>query len=265
MIIFFLLGIYLDNSVKLPVGIKSTGLGGLVTLVDEGLSVFHNPAINSHTRFNFTLSRWVYNTNLLACGIEYKRSAIGLHYLNYGTIQGYDDYGIPTSKFAPYDLNIGIAKSFGPLGVCLKNFQTHIDSVFYFGITGGAGSYFNFHRIGVGFKIDDIGKELARDVEIPFLIALGIEFLIGEDFEFFMEVKGKEFILSSGFQYRYENLKIFAGIKYLKPSGYVKGLSLSDCHLSGGFVILFDEYELGYSFVYTEYSIAHQIGIVFNP
>jgi hypothetical protein len=71
--------------------------------------------------------------------------------------------------------------------------------------------------------------------------------------------------LKSGLLYYYENLRIFSGFKYIKPPGYIEGTSFSDCQFSGGLVVAFDEYDLGYTFIYTQFSNAHQIGIKFTP
>ncbi|MGB9721345.1 MAG: hypothetical protein ACPL28_07715 [bacterium] len=265
MIIFFLLTIYIDNATKLPVGVQANGLGGITTVIDEGLSVFHNPALNNQTKFNFTLSRWLYGTNLINFGASYKNNALGINYLNYGIIQGYDEYGLPTNRFAPYDLSIGIGRSFGPLGFCIKNFQSRVDSVLFAGLTLGMSSYIDLGILKIGAKIDNIGKEFVHNIEVPLLLCIGARFVLPENFDIFLETKGNDFELSTGFLYRYENLKIFLGSRYLEPEEFVEGISLSDLTFSGGLTVIFDEYELGYSFIYTQFSNAHQLGIIFVP
>uniref|UniRef100_A0A7V1EI67 PorV/PorQ family protein n=1 Tax=candidate division WOR-3 bacterium TaxID=2052148 RepID=A0A7V1EI67_UNCW3 len=265
MILFFVFNIYIDNSTKLSVGIQSNGLGGITTLVDEGLSVFHNPAVNFKTEFNFIIGRWLYGTNVMTAGASYKNNAFGLYYLDYGDIQGYDEYGLPTNRFSPYDLNIGIARKFGLLGISIKNFQSRIDSVTFIGIALGTGMMINSGNFSIGAKIDNIGGEFVHRVDVPLIFATGIKYNFFEDFGFFIETRGRDIELSIGLIYGYENLKIFAGMKYIKPASYIEKPSLSDCHFSGGLMITFDEYELGYSFVYTQFSSAHQIGIKFTP
>ena len=265
MIIFFILSIYIDNSTRLPVGVQSNGLGGITTLIDEGLSVFHNPALIAQTRFNFTLCRWFYETNMLNFGVSHKNNALGINYFNYGTIQGYDEYGIPTNRFNPYDLSIGIARKIGTLGLSIKNFQSRVDSVVFIGIAGGISSFLDFKGICIGAKIDNLGKEFLHNTKLPIIISSGIKFSLPEDFEFFIEARGIDFELSSGFLYKYENLKIFLGMKYLSPKEFVEKITFSDFSVSGGLSISFEEYEVGYSFIYTQFSNAHQVGIIFTP
>lgn len=265
MILFFILSIYIDNSTKLSAGIQSNGLGGIITLVDEGLSVFHNPAVNFGTKFNFIIGRWLYGTDIITFGASYKNNAFGLYYLDYGDIQGYDEYGVPTNRFSPYDLNIGIARDFGPLGISIKSFQTRIDSVTFIGIVIGTGLMIDAGNLSIGAKLDNIGGEFKHRVNVPLIFATGVKYNFFEDFGLFIEARGKDFEMSSGLIYGYENLEIFTGVKYIRPSNYIEKPSLSDCQFCGGLTITFEEYVLGYSFVYTQFSNAHQIGIKFTP
>ncbi len=265
MIVLLLLTIYVDNIARLPVGVQSCGTGGITTLIDEGLFVFHNPAMTKSTKFNFTLSRWLYQTNGINIGISHRNYAAGISYLSYGTLQGYDEYGFPTNRFSPYDLNIGVSRGFGNFGICVRSFQTAIDSVLFWGFAGCLGSLVNLGRIEIGAKIDNIGKEIIHGVEIPPVLATGIKFLLPENFQLLVEAKGIDFELSSGIAYEYQNLRIFSGVKYVAPDEFAGSMSIADCSFSGGIVLSFEEYELGYSFVYTEFSNAHQIGIVFTP
>ncbi len=265
MMLFFILNFYIDNSLRLPAGIQSTGTGGISTVIDEGLSVFHNSALIRGTTFNFLVGRWFYGTSLITFGVSYKDNALGINYLSYGEIQGYDEYGIPTNKFSPYDLNIGYARRFGSIGLCIKNFQTKIDSVLYSGLAGGISSYIEFGNLGIGAKIDNLGAEFIHKVSVPLITATGLRYVLSDDFEIFAEVRGLNFELSSGLLYKYQNLRIFTGMKYIKPADYIEQISISDFWFSGGITITFDEYVLGYSFTYTEISNAHQIGIKFIP
>lgn len=265
MIIFFILSIYIDNSTKLSTGIESNSLGGITTLVDEGLSVFHNPAINIKTKFNFIISRWLYGTDMITFGASYKNNAFGINYLDYGDIQGYDEYGIPTNRFSPYDLNIGLARNFGLFGICIKNFQSRIDSVTFWGIVVGTGLIINSKNLSFGAKIDNIGGEVAHKVDVPLIFAIGMRYNFFDDFAFFIETRGRDFELSSGLAYKYDKLTIFSGFRYIKPATCIEKPALSDCQFSVGLSVVFEEYELGYSFVYTQFSNAHQIGIKFIP
>lgn len=265
MILFLIINIYIDNAVRLPAGVQSNGLGCITLLINEGLSAFHNPALIRATKFNFTVGRWFNETNVLSLGAEYKGYGFGINYLNYGIIQGYDEYGFPTHQFAPYDLMIAIARRAGSFGLNLKSFQSRVDSVLYTGITGGISSFLDFKNIGVGVRIDNLGAEFLQRVDVPIIIGTGIKFALPEDFSFFIEARGLNFELSSGFLYEYDNLKIFCGMKYLAPKKYVERLSFADINFSGGLTISFDEYEVGYSFIYSQFANAHLLAIIFTP
>ncbi|MCX7995265.1 MAG: hypothetical protein N3A65_05800 [candidate division WOR-3 bacterium] len=240
-------------------------MGGMMVMIDEGFPVFHNPAINTRREFNFVLGRWFYGTSNLIFGMTSKNNAIGIYYLNYGEIQGYNDYGIPTNRFTPYDMNIGYARNFGAIGFCIKNFHTRIDSFFFAGVVGGLGLHLKSRRLMMGAKLDNIGAELIYKINVPLTIGFGIKYVVYDDFDIFIEVKGKDYEMGSGILYKYENLKIFSGFKYIKPARYVDYPALADCWFSGGVIIALDEYEIGYSFIYTQFSMAHQIGIKLAP
>lgn len=263
----FLYLIFSVNScyfLELPSGVMSSGLGGVVSIVDEGLAVFHNPALMQETKINFTLSRWFYNTNLAGLGGTYKNYSFGLNYLNYGIIQGYDEFGIPTNRFAPYDLTVAGAIRIGSFGFDIKVFQERIDSVSLFALCGGIGSYFKSDRFLIGSKIDNFGREFTYHQSTPISIVNGIRFTLTDSFDLFLEVKAPEIELKGGLLYWYQNIKIFTGIKYTTPLPEVKNFSTADLNLSGGILIKLEEYEIGYSFVWTKFSLAHQFSIVFN-
>lgn len=263
--LFFLIHIYIDNSIRLPAGVQSNGLGGITLLISEGLSAFHNPVLIDKTKFSFVLSRWYNETNLLNLGAEYKDYGFGISYLNYGKIQGYDEYGFPTHEFTPYDLTLAVARRLSIFGFNLKNFQTKIDSILFLGFAGGISSLLEYKNITLGIRIDNLGAEILNKVDVPIIIGSGCKLKLPEGFSFFIEARGMNFELSSGFLYYYENLKIFCGIKYLSPQKYVDRTSFADINFSGGLTISFDEYEIGYSFVYTSVTSAHLVGIIFTP
>ncbi|MEO0185979.1 MAG: hypothetical protein ABIL20_09300, partial [candidate division WOR-3 bacterium] len=161
--------------------------------------------------------------------------------------------------------NIGYARRFGLFGICIKNFQTRVDTILFTGVVGGIGSYITLNKLAIGAKIDNIGAELIHRVDVPAMMGIALRYSLLDDFKIFAEIRGKNFEISSGLLYKYEMLQIFAGAKYIRPEEYIERSSFSDCWFSGGVVVGFDEYEIGYSFVYTEFSNAHQIGIKLTP
>ncbi|MEO0137770.1 MAG: hypothetical protein ABIL40_07565 [candidate division WOR-3 bacterium] len=265
MMVLILLMYYMTSSVELTPGIMGNGMGGMTVLMDEGIPVFHNPAINHQKIFNFILGKWFYGINNFTFGVTYQKNALALYYLNYGEIQGYDEYGTATGRFAPYDLNIGYARRVGAWGFCLKNFQTRIDTVFYTGIVGGIGLYSNFSRCAFGLKVDNIGAELIHYAAVPLIFGIGIRYALFEEADIFFEIKGKDLEIGAGFLYQYGYLKLLSGIRYIKPQDYLKQDFLKDCLLTGGVMVSVNEYEIGYVLIMSSFSSAHQLGIKLTP
>ncbi len=250
---------------QLPPGVMSQGLGGITTLLDEGLAVFHNPALFGGDKLNFTLSRWLYNTNLASLGGIYKNYSFGINYLGYGIIQGYDEFGIPTRQFSPYDLTVAGGIKVGSLGFDIKFFQERIDSLSLFALCGGVSSYLNLGRISIGSKIDDLGREFTYNMPTPLTVINGMGITLIDSLNLFLEGKAPEIELKGGLLYWYRKTKIFGGIRYMKPQMGVKSFRAADLGLSGGILIKLEEYEIGYSFVWTQFATAHQFSIIFTP
>lgn len=260
-LLIFLLSANSSYFLRLSPGVMSQGLGGASIMLDEGLTAFHNPALVQGTKFNFTLSRWLYSTNLVSLGASYNGYSVGISYLNYGSIQGFNEDGIVTSVFTPYNICVAIARKYGPFGLAIKTFGEKIDSYSLFGICGSISSYIPFDWFSIGAKIDNIGKEFTQKSTIPLIAVLGLKVNLPKNIDIVVESKIPEIEINAGMLYRYQNIKILFGAKYLKP----KVSNFSNLDLTSGVMIQIENYEIGYSFVYTEFSTAHQFSITFTP
>lgn len=247
----------------------SQGLGSASIMINEGLSAFHNPAIIGSTQINFTLSRWLSSTNHFSLGATYKDNVIGISYLNYGGIQGYDQFGVPTNEFTPYDICVIFGRRIGLFGLSIKTFGEKVDTQSLYGVCLAISSYIDFGNIAIGAKIDNLGKEFGENTTIPFTSALGLKLALPRDITFFIESKMPHLEINSGLLYKYHYVKLLVGTRYIKPEDLIsetyQGFHISDLNLSGGIIVLVESYEIGYSFVYTEFSNAHQFSITFTP
>ena len=262
-LILFLISANSSYFLKLTPGVMSQGLAGSSVMIDEGLAVFHNPAHILDTKLNFTLSRWLYALNSLTMGATYRDYGIGISYLNYGSIQGYDENGVPTTYFTPYDVCLALARKLGPIGIVIKTFRESIGDYALYGLCGGLSAYVDFGKIAIGGKVDNLGKEFSRDASIPYVVAIGSRFSLPDNIDLFIETKAPDIEISSGLLYKYQIVKVLFGVKYLRSKNSRD--QFSDLHLSGGLIIHVEKYDIGYALNYTEFSMAHQFSIQLTP
>ncbi len=267
--IIFLISVNSSYFLKLSPGVMSQGLGGASIMIDEGLSAFHNPAYNHDTKLNFTLSRWLYATNLFSIGACFKNNVIGINYLNYGGIQGYNEYGVATNNFNPFDICFILGRKLGFFGVFVKTFGEKIDSQTLYGVCGGISSYVDFGNVSIGAKIDNVGKELAQKTEIPLTTSFGLKLALPSSIDLIIELKSPDLEINSGLMYTYENIKLLLGIKYMRPQNLIAdtqhSLRLIDLNFTSGLIVQVKKYQIGYSFMYTEFSNAHQFSVTLIP
>jgi hypothetical protein len=236
-------------------------------MISEGLSVFHNPAYIQDNRFNFTLSRWLYSTNFLALGATYDDYSIGVSYLNYGRIQGYDELGNISNAFTPYDFCAAFGRRFGPAGAALKVFVEQIADQALYGAALSIGFFLTRGKFSVGAKVDNLGKEFAEDTRIPSTLGLGLGFDLTPDVALIAEAKLPGPEVNSGISYTYKNINLLLGSSYLRSSGWGNAdrISFEDFGFTAGLSIAIDDYTIGYSVVYGHLSIAHQFALTLSP
>lgn len=268
-LLIFVVAIESNQFLRLSPGVISQGLGGSSVLIDEGLSIFHNPAISREMSFNFTLSRWLYGTNYLTCGGTYENSIFGITYMNYGQIQGYDEAGNPTMVFTPYDLCAGMGYRFGPVGIALKGFIQQIDDQSMYGLCAVVGTSFQYKALTIGVKVDNLGKEFAERTSIPLYSAIGVKYHMTSVIDIHAEMKAPHIELNTGIIYTYQNLRLLLGGRYMQPEdlagGTTIGFSTDDLCWTGGMSVSVENYDIGYSIVYGNLSVAHQFSVTFVP
>jgi hypothetical protein len=250
-LVLFLFSVSSCYFLRLSPGVVSQGLGGVSVTIDEGLAAFHNPAHARDTKFNFTLSRWLYSTNLFVIGASYENYSIGMSYLNYGSIHGFDENGSATHIFTPYNVCIALGKKIGLFGIQIKAFGEKIDNYSLYGVCGGLSTYIDFGSIAIGGKVDNIGKEFSENTIIPYAAAFGSRFRLPRGIEFIVEIEVPDIELNTGFMYQYQIISVLFGVSYLRNK--MSNTRLSDVHITGGLLVHVEHYNVGYAFVHTEF------------
>ncbi len=250
-------------------GVVSQGLGGASIVVEEGLPAFHNPAMSSGTQFSMIAAKWLYSTSVVATSVCLHDYCCGLSYINYGTIQGYDIYGNMTHTFTPFSLCAALSRRFGLFGISVKAFGERIDTQTTTGACIGLSTFTRIWCLGIGAKIDNLGREFTENMTIPYTAGIGVKADITDAVAVTIEFKSPDIILNGGFEYAYENVVLLFGAKYLKPNDMVSntdiGFRWSDLCYSGGIVVHAGAYAVGYAFVLHEFTTSHNLCIRFIP
>jgi len=269
MIVIFLLAVESSYFLQLSPGVMSGGLGGSSVTINEGLSVFHNPAYVQDAQLNVTLSRWFYSTNYLTLGATHSDYSFGISYLNYGRIQGYDASGNPTSVFTPYNLCVALGRRFGPAGLALKGFVEKIAEHTYYGLCGTAALHMTYKQLCIGMKLENLGKEISKNTTIPTFLSIGLKYNIAQEIDVIAEAKGPRIEINSGIIYSYKNLRLLAGSRYRQADNLASAsrlnVSINDFALTGGLIIDIEDYAIGYSIIYGHLSIVHQFSLTVIP
>jgi hypothetical protein len=255
-------------SLKVTPGSMCIGLGNVSTVIDEGFAAFHNPALGDRNECAFSIARYFYGTNFLACSGTYRDNVIGLRYLNYGSIQGYDETGCPTNAFTPYAMDLVLARRIGLLAILARGFVETIDTYHAWGLCGGLSFFYRMKMIAFGCKVENIGKVINKTTTIPINISIGSCITLPSDFTFFAEVKALPMEYSAGMAYQYDAITVLLGARYVDPqeySGPAISASSKDIHFTAGIRVAIENYTIGYGFVYGEYSKAHHFTISLFP
>ncbi len=180
---------------SLPSSPRIAALGGQSVSFQQGdlLSTLHNPAyVDStfHQSVQFVYFNHFSDAAMSTVAYSYQIQSLGLltthlRYLDYGSMQGYDESGFETSSFSVYDVALSatlarqIASNFSVgLGSTLirssiQEFQSHA-------ITFSGGLYYYIPResLSVGLLIQNVGVQIdafnGTREDIPFSIALGL-------------------------------------------------------------------------------------------
>jgi hypothetical protein len=136
------------------------------------------------------------------------------------------------------------------------------------GVCGGIAAHHTSGILSIGLKVDNIGKVINKDIDIPLITALGSRVTLPIDTDLYFEVRGFPIEGSSGIAYLYENIMLLAGVRYAVPEtccGPEIVISSEDLHFSAGIQLAIENYTIGYGFVYTALSSAHHFSIALRP
>lgn len=182
------------NFLNITSSAKAYGLGGLnISTIGAGLDmVDQNPAligpeIGSAASVNYM--RYLGDSNFGGVKFGHRitdRSAyaVGIQYLNYGKIEGYDEFGTPTGSFSPQDVNF-----FGTYshdftdrlrgGITLKMVYSGYESYTAFAIATdlGINYYDDEHDLSLSAVVSNLGGQVKRFTDsydrLPWDIRLG--------------------------------------------------------------------------------------------
>lgn len=104
------------NFLNVPSSTHAFGLGGIniSTVADDIMMIDQNPALlgpEMEMQVGMNYTRWLGNSNF--AGVKFGMPvndksawAVGLQYLDYGKIDGYDEFGHATGQFSPKDMAV---------------------------------------------------------------------------------------------------------------------------------------------------------------
>ncbi|MBR5374118.1 MAG: type IX secretion system protein PorQ [Paludibacteraceae bacterium] len=187
-------GVY--HFLNLPYDAKLAGLGGEnVSLQAADVNMAHvNPALLStdvHNKVSATYLNYIDDANAAALSYAYALDSlnyfgVGLFFLGYGELQGYDEFGQPTGDFSAGDLclRMSYARYLGAnirLGVSLKPVYSHIEDYSSFGLAVDVGfNYYNKEKLfSVGLAARNYGVQCVKYYDsdnreiLPFNLQVG--------------------------------------------------------------------------------------------
>ena len=180
------------NFLKVAVGPRAAALGEAYTAVaDDGSALYWNPA--GLTRLPTCELFASYNVwfqdisqGYIAYGSPFGQGAFGfaLNYVDLGTMQGYDEDGLPTTEFGASDLLLqtGYARELGgglSVGVSGGYLKSAISGQEEAAFTANIGIVQSFPGVDVGLAIQNIGSTLGED-PLPLTYRAGIAKTMGE-------------------------------------------------------------------------------------
>lgn len=181
---------------SLPYDAKLAGLGGEnVSLQASDVNMLRvNPALLSadvHNKLSVTYLNYIDDVNAASVSYAYTHDSlnffgVGVSFMGYGELQGYDEFGQPTDEFSAGDfcLDMAYARYLGSnmkLGVAIKPIYSHIEDYSSFGFAVDVGfNYYNPKKqFSVGVAARNYGLQCVkyydsdRRESLPFNLQLG--------------------------------------------------------------------------------------------
>jgi hypothetical protein len=131
------------------------------------------------------------------------------------------------------------------------------------------GFYARYKNLAAGLKVDNLGKEFAKDTSIPTFIGMGLKYNIISGTALIAEAKIPDLQINGGVAYDYKTVKLLFGLRYLGAKDMANGMSIGrnsdDLGITAGLMVDIDNYTIGYSMVYGHFSAAHHFSVSLVP
>jgi hypothetical protein len=267
-------------------GARASALGGAYTAVSEGsTAAYWNPAGLAQlgaAEVSLGHFAWYQDITVEQACLAFPLSADGavvaasVTYVNYGTIEGYDEAGAFTENLSAYDLAGGVSLGFGltdrlSVGVTGKVISQRLDTYSASAFAADFGLKYNFGKFALAGAVTNLGSGLTFDKvteDLPTAIRVGVAaspfnsgFMTSVDVE--KRLNGDYIIrqgLELGFSHRYF---LRAGYDYL-PSQDGRALATG---MSIGAGLDLDFAQFDYAFTPNDKSTTedlHRFTIVFS-
>lgn len=236
---------------KVDIGARPAGMGDcFVGIADDYNSIQWNPAGLSFLekgQVAFIRTNWLADTNFNALTFAYPFNfgTLALNYtsLNYGSIDGYDEFGVSTGSFTPTDTAITlsysreISKGFG-LGINLKQISSKIESESASTQAFDLGLLYTLEISGnpfkLGFSILNMGGEMKFIEEgdpLPTNYLFGFSYLVFDNDQHSVlgaidlsKPRDNDFRANLGVEYGFRKM-LFVRVGYLAAGYDIQGLT----------------------------------------
>lgn len=233
-------GTHAADFLNIPADSRGAALGNSCVSNSAGAgALFYNPAALAADGFgemSFSHAELMQDLRLdnisLALPLKSGGLGVGITYLGYGDIQGYDVAGVATGDLSAYSMqvSIGYSQRLGEAlsaGIAVKPVIEKLADYNANTVTFDAGLLAQFGRFSVGAQYANIGgslKYLDESISLPATIRVGASFRTIGFSTFSMaaaKTEGESTVLGAGLEYQYSHMLAFR-------AGYNGALESSD-------------------------------------
>ncbi len=224
-------GTHAADFLNIPVYSRGAAMGNAcVSNASGAAALFYNPAaiaLNGTGEISATHSELMQDLRLdnlsLAIPLRSGGLGIGITYLGYGTIQGYDVAGVATGDLSAYSMQISLGYSQRlsdvlSVGVTAKPVIEKLADYSASTITFDAGAMAQFGRLSLGLQYANFGgslKYIEESISLPATLRLGASYRTLGASTFSVagyKTSGVGFVLGGGLEYLYSSaLAVRAG------------------------------------------------------
>lgn len=250
---------------NIPVFSRGAALSGaMVANADGATALFYNPAgvgRNGSGEFSFSHTELMQDLRLdnFSMAIPMKNGSgigLGLTYLGYGNIAGYDVAGVATGDLSAYSfmVNLGysqrLTETFSA-GIAVKPVFEKLDNLEASTVTFDLGLMAEFGQFSVGAQYANLGgklKYVTEEISLPATMRLGVSYrTFGSSSMISLagnKEQGEGVSLGAGFEYAYNSILTFrAGY-----GGSLEQTATSADGMSLGLGLLLDHIGLDYTY-----------------